>query len=330
MKEGWEIESFYQDIPFGGLEYVSGQEVWKNLFYGCIPNQELEEWLCLPKTWCFLLSGESGTGKTYLAKGFAAEMGRHGYRFLLLDGMDFAGKSEAETIQRIEKMFQSVSNGERFFVLIQGLDRLPGRESAIAFAKETEKLKEQDFPVVITALTENQKAIFPALQRVFYICRLSLPDEAARIEYFTGSWSDSFLSGNPRFSVERMAEITEGLNYTQLELIRMCVTGVMWTQGQKILKTTAAFRQAVESGGLQLSEKRFRQITAMVRRGGIVSEITNKTGAAADSQKEADLTAWKGLAALLQGASERPVQQEEQKLPGPEVEDIPAPPWLQL
>lgn len=325
MNEGWRIENFYQDTPGGGLEYVSGQEVWKNLFYGCIPNEELEEWLCLPKTWCFLLSGEGGTGKTYLAKGFAAEMGRHGYRFLLLDGMDFVGKSEEETIQRVEKLFRFVSTGESFFILIQGMDRLPGWEASIAFAKEVEKLKDQDFPVVITALTENQKEIFPALQRVFYICQLLLPDEAARIEYFTSSWSDSFLSGKPKFSVERMAEITEGLNYTQLELIRMCATGVMWKQGKRLLKTTEAFRQAVESGGLQLSEKRFRQITALVRRGGILQEITSETET--DGQSGTELKVLQSLAAFLQSSSENAGQKAEQKGIDLDGDDLPKPAW---
>lgn len=322
MDESWRVENFYQEISGGSLEYVCGQEVFKNLFYTCIPNQELEEWLRLPKTWCFLLSGENGVGKTYLAKAFAAEMAQYEYHFLVMDGIDLVGKSEQETLERIKKLGQVLLTGEGLFLMLQGLDRLQGLKASVMFAKELEKLKTRNYPVVIVALTENQEEIFPVLQKVFYICRLTFPDKDARNEYFKNYWKDSFLVGKPKFNAEQMAEITEGMNYTQLELLRMCVMGVMWQQGSRILKTSSEFKKAVKSGKLRISEKRFRQIAASVRRGIILPETMHRKEA-----NTIETTDAKNQGMMLQESlvnSQPKVSESLLSLDN----DIPAPSWL--
>ncbi len=328
MSEEWRVENFCREAPEGGLEYVSGQEVWKNLFYGCILEPELEEWLCLPRAWCFLLSGESGVGKTYLARSFAAEMGQHGYHFLLLDGLDLTGDTEEESIQRIRSLFRTVSSGERFFLMIQGIERIRGEAAEVLFAGKLEELKEQDVPVIVVALTEAQEQILSALQRVFYICGMRLPDESSRTEYFKRFWSSSFLSRKPKFGAEKMAEITEGMNYTQLELVRLCVTGVMCELGVEKLKSVAAFRSAVEAGTIQLSEKRFRQITAAVRQGRTAVQIRQEMSEAESRRQEISETeSRKQEAAKAEIRGQGISESSAAELLFDIDDDIPAPSW---
>ena len=64
-----------------------------------------------------------------------------------------------------------------------------------------------------------------------------------------------------------MAEITEGLSFAQLDDVRMYMNGGMCRLAVPQFSSVEAFVSAVEQGKVALAEKRFRDVTAAVRKG---------------------------------------------------------------
>ncbi|MDO5538803.1 MAG: AAA family ATPase [Eubacteriales bacterium] len=258
MEQIWRADEFYQEIPDMNLAMVTGQEPWKTVFQGCCPDSELEEWMVLPKTWLFLLTGGAGYGKTYLTRAFAGELGEQGYRFLRLYGADLQGETQNETIRRISGLLEELFRGDPVFLMLQALESLKEEAAWLELARGLEHVRDRDLPVVVAALTEKEEELSPYLRRIFQICSFSLPDKTDRTEYFRDCWEN--VMGEPEtLSFIRMAELTEGLCYGQLEQIRLCVSALLRKKGLTVFKTPEGFRKAVETGRLRLTERTFRQ-----------------------------------------------------------------------
>lgn len=265
MEQIWSADEFYQEVPDMDLAMVTGQEPWKTMFQGCCPDPELEEWLILPRTWLFLLTGRAGYGKSYLARAFAGELGEKGYRFLRLYGADLQGTTQTETVRRISELLEELSRGTPVFLMLQALESLKEETAQLELARGLERLKDRDLPVIVAALTEREEALSPYLRRIFQVCSLTLPDKNAREEYFRDYW-ESVMGEPETLTFKRMAELTEGLCYGQLEQIRLCVSALLRKKGLAVFGTSESFRGAVETGRLRLTERTFLQAAEAVRK----------------------------------------------------------------
>lgn len=268
MEREWSIDCFLKTPPEGGLDYVVGREPCKNLFQCCFSGEQLEEWLCLPKAWNFLFCGERGIGKSFLARAFAAELGKKGYQYLELSGHELAGKNEEEAEIRVRCLAEKLLSGEKVFFLLKNAEET-GR-AASDLADVLEEGREEDFPVITVALAEDFERIPGVLIRLFRIIRLEKPNEQERKAYFRMFWENSFLKSPAKLTVDKMAEITEGLSFSQLDDVRMYMNGGMCRWGIPKYSSVEVFCTAVEEGKMVLSEKSFRDMTEIVRKSSII------------------------------------------------------------
>lgn len=266
MEREWTIDRFIKRPPEGGLEYVAGRENWKNLFQCCFAGEQLEEWFCLPRTWNFLFSGERGMGKSFLAKALAAELGRRGYQYLEICGHELSGKSE-EAEARVRCLSEKILSGEKIFLFLKNAEEID--RGAFSLADVLEEGREQDLPVVTAALTEDIGKVPGVLARLFRIIHLEAPDEQERKAYFQMFWENSFLKAPGKLTADKMAEITKGLSFAQLDDVRMHMNGGMSRLAVPMFPSVDAFCDAVEHGKVALAEKRFRDVTAAVRKGTV-------------------------------------------------------------
>lgn len=267
MEREWTIERFLKTPPEGGLDYVAGRETWKNLFQCCFSGEQLEEWFCLPKAWNFLISGERGMGKNYLAKALAAEAGKKGYRYLELSGHELLGKSEEEAEVRVNCLSEKLLSGEKIFFLLKNAEKTGHVASGLADVLE--EGKDADLPVITAAITEDSKKVPGVLARLFRILQLEVPDGQERKAYFQMFWENSFLKATGKLTVDKMVEITEGLSFAQLDDVRMYMSGGMCRLAVPKFSSVETFVSAVEQGKVALAEKRFRDVTAVVRKSRI-------------------------------------------------------------
>ena len=213
------IECF---APEYGWEQISGREVWKTIFAGCLAGQGEAAGTFLPVSSCFfLICGEEGIGKYTLAAAFAGEAQRAGYQVYSVCAEDLAqeGRIAEDTLKQLRTDLQQ----EKTFLLLRGLDRYLTKKdkkaaSMIQLADFLEELRGGNFSRIVAATAERENRIPKRLRRMFQLCCLQNPSR----QEIASFWEQT-LSGLPGemklqdgLTCEELAAECDGFTYGRL------------------------------------------------------------------------------------------------------------------
>ncbi|TQQ81578.1 ATP-binding protein [Halonotius roseus] len=175
----------------------------------------------------FLLHGPPGTGKTYLSKALAGELG---INYVGVKGADIISKWLGESTQNVAALFDEARQHQPCLVFIDEIDALtPERgganqhqdqtQTVNQFLEEVSEINESDDRIVIVAATNRRDQIDPAMLRSG---RLSVqievgnPGAKTRVAIF-----DTHLDA-PRaddLDAKRIAEASTGLSAADMEQV---------------------------------------------------------------------------------------------------------------
>ena len=175
----------------------------------------------------FLLHGPPGTGKTYLSKALAGELG---INYVGVKGADIISKWLGESTQNVAALFDEARQHQPCLVFIDEIDALtPERgganqhqdqtQTVNQFLEEVSEINESDDRIVIVAATNRRDQIDPAMLRSG---RLSVqievgnPGAKTRVAIF-----DTHLEA-PRaddLDAKRIAEASTGLSAADMEQV---------------------------------------------------------------------------------------------------------------
>jgi len=175
----------------------------------------------------FLLHGPPGTGKTYLSKALAGELG---INYVGVKGADIISKWLGESTQNVAALFDEARQHQPCLVFIDEIDALtPERgganqhqdqtQTVNQFLEEVSEINESDDRIVIVAATNRRDQIDPAMLRSG---RLSVqievgnPGAKTRVAVF-----DTHLDA-PRaddLDAKRIAEASTGLSAADMEQV---------------------------------------------------------------------------------------------------------------
>ena len=175
----------------------------------------------------FLLHGPPGTGKTYLSKALAGELG---INYVGVKGADIISKWLGESTQNVAALFDEARQHQPCLVFIDEIDALtPERgganqhqnqtQTVNQFLEEVSEINESDDRIVIVAATNRRDQIDPAMLRSG---RLSVqievgnPGPKTRAAIF-----DTHLDA-PRaddLEAKRVAEVSAGLSAADMEQV---------------------------------------------------------------------------------------------------------------
>ena len=175
----------------------------------------------------FLLHGPPGTGKTYLSKALAGELG---INYVGVKGADIISKWLGESTQNVAALFDEARQHQPCLVFIDEIDALtPERgganqhqdqtQTVNQFLEEVSEINESDDRIVIVAATNRRDQIDPAMLRSG---RLSVqievgnPGPKTRVAIF-----DTHLDA-PRsddLDAKRIAEASTGLSAADMEQV---------------------------------------------------------------------------------------------------------------
>ena len=263
--EQW-IQDFYQENCGCSLEDICGQHFWKKVLRGCIYREGLDELFETSPFWGLLFCGEAGTGKSTLGKAFLGELEGNGYKLIYLRADEIL-KDKAEAIPRAGQFQKECIKWEKTAIFLDNAGIL-GEDIPVAeqLAEGIDSLRRYNLPVIWMTEAEKAEDLPECLREQLYLCRIEVPDQKERLEYFQammGRLTDK--SGS--FNCSHMAELTEGYNFEQLNRITAFSKAFL---KQKILEKCEfnweEVRQMSEEGKICIKREQFCEIAGKICR----------------------------------------------------------------
>lgn len=261
--EQW-IQDFYQENCGCSLEDICGQHFWKRVLRGCIYREELDELFETSPFWGLLFCGKTGTGKSTLGKAFLGELEENGYKLIYLRADELL-KDEEEALPRAAQFQKECMKWEKTAIFLDNAGIL-GKDIPVAeqLAESIDSLRRYNLPVIWMMEAEKAEDLPESLREQLYLCRIEVPDQKERLEYFQammGRLTDK--SGN--FNCSHMAELTEGYNFEQLNRITAFSKGFLKQKAlEKCEFNWEEVRQMAEEGKICINREQFCEIAGKI------------------------------------------------------------------
>ncbi len=228
------VESWFKDPPKKGFEAVSGMQDLVELLKDCVRDVSagrINKFLKMNIVHAFFMYGPPGCGKTYIAKAFAHELMKQGYKYMSLSGGDIHRKLVGESEQYVQRAFREAAKQPTILFIDEidnvcrnrSLPNLPSHEHATttSFLTSFNDLLDSDHPVIFIGATNYPDRVDVAMMDRVELIRVGMPDVGARENFFkknlTGDKEDSLsLTLEPGFTCYDMADMTDNFNYRDL------------------------------------------------------------------------------------------------------------------
>lgn len=180
-------------------------------------NPELSRKLCIHRSNLLLFHGSHGTGKTFAAKSFAAEIG---YPIILIKGENIMGGSPFSNVSNIIEIARRHS---RCVILIDEADKIFGNarfgEDSIIIGELNRAIEsiEKDNIKAILILTINDMTRFgESFQDRFVTIEFNNPTQHERETYCRNKIQSITHNLNPT-DIERLARVTNNMSFREID-----------------------------------------------------------------------------------------------------------------
>ena len=261
--------SWHKEKPSFGFEKVSGMEKLKEKLKDCLIDakmEELSEYLNIRPLNSFFFVGPPGCGKTYIVQAFVKELMEQDYDYISLNGSDIISKYVGDAEKIVSTIFDEAIKSAPCIVFIDEIDgvcknrsiqALPEYAASIttSFLTGYNKIHSANKKIFFIGATNYPQKVDSAMLDRVEVVMVDLPDLKAR-EYAFEQHFGKILSLERGFLYEKMAVVTEGFNYRDIDRLVEIIKHDIF----KELSRTYSAHEAIvilKNGEFKLTEKRF-------------------------------------------------------------------------
>lgn len=260
----WCRKLFHTEVG-ATMEDITVDSGWYEVLYGCLPEQELDEFFGQQGKQCFLFQGDYGVGSSTIAEAFGNSFLQYKGIFASVKGRHLDGADAHDMEQRVRQLFQVAEKGIPTCIKIDRLETSRDPELLKQLILEYAEDCGEEVPLHLIVILRSEEEVSSLWQSVFTVCRFQVPDEKERKRFFQDKRNHLPLCD---LTDEKVVELTQGLNYNQLKkLVRL---SRMWLknrvfQDDKRYKNMQDVKIAVEIRELGITLNTFLKLVEQIK-----------------------------------------------------------------
>lgn len=263
-REVW-LSNAFQAPPDITLEHLGNANYWGYMMQGALPDEELDEFLHLPKTRNFLFVGPWGTGRKTVAAATAGSLGKLNYRFACLTRTDFEGLKPAQVSDYLDGLFEQLTAEAPLCLIFDGVAQWDNRELVCQLLGDHLAVAAiEELPLFAMVIAKEPEEVGEHLLSQLTVCGFAAPTEEERSAFFQQEL-DEYIPLKVGTTFLDLAKESEGLNYYQLsqliQLMRLMLKREAMANGSS-LRTV---REAFVAQTVRMDLPKFRKLVARVR-----------------------------------------------------------------
>lgn len=228
-----DIQKWHKEKPWQNFEAMSGMADLKQRLMDEVATMgwnRVDDRLKIKPAQRYFFYGPPGTGKSTIIRAFAHEMMERdeNFHFIQLKGGDIHAGYVGVAEKIVQIAFQEAVDHEPCLIFIDEVEEVcldrgaPNAEGhanrlTVAFLQAIDTLIDTRKRVIFMGATNYPDRVDAAMMNRVKLIKVPLPDEAARVGFFTRQFDNLKLEEG--FTVEDMADVTDNCSYRDLENI---------------------------------------------------------------------------------------------------------------